>query len=54
MPVCKEKEHLIFESSKHEPVVFSCEMDANPLSDINFKWTFNNSERFIQIKVVIT
>ena len=53
MPVCKEKEQLIFDSSKDQPVAFSCVMDANPASDINFKWTFNNSERFIQIKVVI-
>ena len=53
-PVCKEKEKLIFVSSKHEPVMFPCKMDANPVSDLHFKWTFNNSENFLKIQVELT
>ena len=32
--------------------MFPCKMDANPVSDLQFKWTFNNSENFINIKVI--
>ena len=53
-PSCKEKDKLIVNTLKNHPVVFSCDMEANPANNMNFKWTLNNSEHNVELEVLTT
>ena len=42
-PKCKHKAKKILVVRRNQQVVLTCDMDADPLSQINFRWTFNTS-----------
>ena len=48
-PLCKEKEPRILRGRKDQATVFSCQVEANPALDIQFWWTFNNSEHSVEL-----
>ena len=53
-PKCKRKEVKTLLVRRNHQVVLSCVMDADPLSDIRFRWTFNTSdiEKKVKVKTV--
>ena len=50
-PKCRHKDDLVLVAKKGQQAVLSCDMDADLLSDIKFRWTFNASdvERFVEV-----
>ena len=50
-PKCKSKEGKTLVVKRNHQVVLSCDMDADPLSDIRFRWTFNTSDTKKIVKV---
>ena len=53
-PKCRNKDDMILVVKKGQQAVLSCDMDADPLSDIKFRWTFNASdvERFVEVSLI--
>ena len=47
VPVCGNSQPVIYGVSKNELVDIVCSVEANP-SEVNFKWTFNNSAELIR------
>ncbi|KAJ6222750.1 hypothetical protein RDWZM_001295, partial [Blomia tropicalis] len=42
-PVCRPGQTIIFGVARTEQVVIPCEVEAEPVTPINFRWFFNNS-----------
>ena len=47
VPICASPEPVIYGVSKNELVNIVCKVEANP-SEVQFKWTFNNSAELIR------
>ena len=48
-PVCKPGLTRFFGVSRAENVEISCQVEANPNQDLNYKWFFNNSAETIEV-----
>jgi len=48
VPICASPEPVIYGVSKNELVNIVCKVEANP-SEVQFKWTFNNSAELIRV-----
>merc|ERR1719507_2662786 len=48
-PACAEDQRLVYEAAKLQSVQVSCLMDANPASDLTFKWKFNTTANTVDI-----
>lgn len=42
-PVCKPGQTIIFGVARTEQIMIPCEVEAEPVTPINFRWFFNNS-----------
>ena len=51
VPVCANPDPVIYGVSKNELVDIVCRVEANP-SEVQFKWTFNNSAELIRKALV--
>ena len=53
-PKCRHKDDMVLVVKKGQQAVLSCNMDAHPLSNIKFRWTFNASdvERFVEVSLI--
>lgn len=47
-PTCAPNQQRIYGVAKQEQAQIKCVVDANP-SDVEFKWTFNNSAESIDV-----
>lgn len=47
-PTCKPNQTRVHGVAKQEKANISCEVDANP-SEVQFRWTFNNSAESIDV-----
>jgi len=48
-PVCKAGLTRYFGVSRSENVEITCQVEANPSSDLTYKWYFNNSAETIEV-----
>ena len=49
VPVCKNKGPVVHGVGKGEMLDVVCEVTANPVSNVKFHWTFNNSADYIHV-----
>ena len=49
VPVCKSKGPVVHGVGKGEMVDVLCQVTANPVTNVKFHWTFNNSADFIHV-----
>ncbi|OXA61210.1 Protein turtle [Folsomia candida] len=49
-PVCKVHQQTIYGIARQEQAKILCEVDANPDTDLHFRWKFNNSAESIDIQ----
>ena len=48
--MCKPGQTIIFGVARTEQVIISCEVEAEPVTPINFRWFFNNSLESYELK----
>ncbi|CAG9763208.1 unnamed protein product [Ceutorhynchus assimilis] len=48
-PVCRPGQQKVFGVARHETAKIACEVEANPIRDVQFIWKFNNSVDAFQI-----
>ena len=51
LPVCKTNQETILVVKRNQLAVLSCEMDANPIFNMKFSWTFNTTNFSSNLKV---
>ncbi|CAL8139508.1 unnamed protein product [Orchesella dallaii] len=49
-PVCKSHQQTVYGIARQEQAKILCDVDANPDTDLQFKWKFNNSAETIDIQ----
>lgn len=42
-PVCRPGQRDVYSVGRREVVKVVCELEANPMSNVNFTWTFNGT-----------
>ena len=50
-PACAAGQQFVYEVAKMSTVHVTCDMDSNPETDVNFRWTFNTSANTVDIPV---
>ena len=53
-PACSPDQQFVYSVAKMSEVEVSCQMIANPESDLDFKWTFNTTANTLSIPVSLT
>ena len=48
-PVCRPGLTRYFGVSRHENVEVACQVEANPVSEMSYKWFLNNSAETIEV-----
>lgn len=49
-PVCKSHQQTVYGIARQEQAKILCDVDANPDTDLHFRWKFNNSAETIDIQ----
>lgn len=48
-PLCRAGQHRVYGVARHEEARIICELDANPLTSMHFRWLFNSSAGVIEL-----
>ena len=48
-PFCRPGQHRLFGVARHEEARISCDVDANPASNLHFRWLFNSSAGVMEL-----